>query len=152
VIETGGAVPHFCVLAGYGAGRSILRSVEPSKIFLAANTQTFPRIRLNRTISKPASGASWGHEDGHFDLICAVAPDFFDAVGLSTAFGKTYFTGTIDHNRGALAEVAEAMRRHCLQTYNDNPLYKVCSVSAVSTYTVCAAKNRMDTDNVTQCR
>ena len=130
VIETGEArgVHHFCVLAGYGA-----EAVNP---YLAFETLEQLRVR---------NGAKLTAKDVQKNYIKALGKGVlkvmskmgistyqsycgaqrFDAVGLSSAFVETYFTGTYTQIEGAgVAEIAEESVRRHRDAYGDAPIYR----------------------------
>ncbi len=130
VVETGEAreVHHFCALAGYGA-----EAVNP---YLALETLEDLRARKFAELDPAKVEANFVKAIGKgilkvmskmgistYQSYCGA--QIFDAVGLSSDFVDTYFTGTATTIEGiGLAEVAEeAVRRHG-QAYGDSPLYK----------------------------
>ncbi len=129
VVETGEAreVHHFCALAGYGA-----EAINPYVAF-----ETLEEIRRTKMPNFDASAVSKNYIKAIGKGILKVmskmgistyqsycGAQIFDAVGLSSAFVDTYFTGTATTIEGVgLAEVAEeAVRRHAL-AYGHNPAY-----------------------------
>ncbi|MCA0909997.1 glutamate synthase large subunit [Qipengyuania gaetbuli] len=130
VIETGEAreVHHFCALAGYGA-----EGINP---YLAFETledlraRKFPELTPDevqknfvRAVGKGILKVMSKMGISTYQSYCGA--QIFDAVGLSSDFIDTYFTGTATTIEGiGLAEVAEeAVRRHA-QAFGDSPLYK----------------------------
>ncbi|MEQ1640125.1 MAG: glutamate synthase large subunit, partial [Novosphingobium sp.] len=130
VVETGEAreVHHFCVLAGYGA-----EAINPYVAF-----ETLEEIRVRKELPLDARTVKKNYIKAVGKGILKVmskmgistyqsycGAQIFDAVGLSSAFVASYFTGTATTIEGiGLAQVAEeAVRRH--QTaYGDNPIYR----------------------------
>ena len=130
VIETGEAreVHHFCALAGYGA-----EGINP---YLAFETlehlraERFPEldpaeVRQNyvKAVGKGILKVMSKMGISTYQSYCGA--QIFDAVGLSSEFVDTYFTGTATTIEGVgLKEVAEeAVLRHA-QAYGNSPLYK----------------------------
>ena len=130
VVETGEArqVHHFCVLAGYGA-----EAVNPYLAF-----ETLEQLRVqNRLPQKPyevqknylkAVGKGMlkvMSKMGISTYQSYCGAQIFDAVGLSSAFVETYFTGTASVVEGAGIEeiAAEAVERH-RAAYGDDPIYR----------------------------
>ena len=130
VIETGEAreVHHFCVLAGYGA-----EAINP---YLAFETLEDIRVRNGlplkayevqknyiKAIGKGVLKVMSKMGISTYQSYCGA--QIFDAVGLSSDFVETYFTGTATTIEGiGIAEIAEeALRRH-QDAYGDNPIYR----------------------------
>ncbi len=130
VIETGEAreVHHFCVLAGYGA-----EAINP---YLAFETLEDIRVRNGlplkayevqknyiKAIGKGVLKVMSKMGISTYQSYCGA--QIFDAVGLSSDFVETYFTGTATTIEGiGIAEIAEeALRRHH-DAYGDNPIYR----------------------------
>ncbi|CAH0497882.1 glutamate synthase large subunit [Novosphingobium sp. CECT 9465] len=130
VVETGEAreVHHFCVLAGYGA-----EAINPYLAF-----ETLEQIRVAKELPL-------GPKDVKKNYIKAIGKgilkvmskmgistyqsycgaQIFDAVGLSSEFVDTYFTGTATSIEGVgLTEIAEETVRRHATAYGDNPIYK----------------------------
>ena len=130
VVETGAAreVHHFATLAGYGA-----EAINP---YVAFDTLSHMREQLPEQISE---------EDIHWRFIKAVdkgllkvmskmgistyqsycGAQIFDAVGLSSEFVESYFTGTATTIEGiGLKEVAEEAVRWHRDAYGDAPIYR----------------------------
>jgi glutamate synthase (NADPH/NADH) large chain len=129
VVETGEAreVHHFCVLAGYGA-----EAVNPYVAF-----ETLEDIRVRKDLPLDAKTVQKNYIKAVGKGVLKVmskmgistyqsycGAQIFDAVGLSSAFISSYFTGTATMIEGiGLAQVAEeAVRRHAA-AYGDNPVY-----------------------------
>ncbi len=157
VIETGEAreVHHFCVLAGYGA-----EAINP---YVAFETLEDIRARKHTDIAPEQVEQNYIKAIGKgirkvmskmgistYQSYCGA--QIFDAVGLSTAFVDTYFTGTATTIEGAgLAEVAEeSVRRHA-QAYGDNPLYKgMLDVGGIYQYRLRGEEHAWTPENVAQ--
>jgi len=130
VVETGEAreVHHFCVLAGYGA-----EAINPYLAFetleqlreLKYPELTAKKVEQNyiKAVGKGILKVMSKMGISTYQSYCGA--QIFDAVGLSSKFVDTYFTGTATTIEGVgLMEVAEeAVRRHGL-AYGDNPLYR----------------------------
>ena len=128
VVETGEAreVHHFCVLAGYGA-----EAINPYLAFetLSAMKKGFPEEvddeevvhRYIKAIDKGILKVTAKMGISTYQSYCGA--QIFDAVGLSSAFVKRYFTGTATTIEGVgLAEIAEeALRRH-REAFGDSPV------------------------------
>jgi glutamate synthase (NADPH/NADH) large chain len=130
VLETGEAreVHHFCVLAGYGA-----EAINPYLAF-----ETLERLRVSENLPLKAYEVQKNYIKAVGKGVLKVmskmgistyqsycGAQIFDAVGLSSDFVETYFTGTATTIEGSgLAEIAtEAVRRH-RDAYGDNPIYR----------------------------
>jgi glutamate synthase (NADPH) large chain len=130
VVETGEAreVHHFCVLAGYGA-----EAINPYLAF-----ETLEQIRAEKVpeIAPEKVQANYIKAIGKgilkvmskmgistYQSYCGA--QIFDAIGLSSAFVDTYFSGTATTIEGiGLTQVAEeSVRRHA-SAYGDNPIYR----------------------------
>ncbi len=130
VVETGEAreVHHYCVLAGYGAEAinpylafetlEQLRSTKHPELTSHEVEQNYIKA-IGKGIRKVMSKMGIST----YQSYCGA--QIFDAVGLSSAFIESYFTGTATTIEGiGLEEVAkETVRRHSA-AYGDNPLYK----------------------------
>ncbi len=130
VVETGEAreVHHFCVLAGYGA-----EAVNP---YLAFETLEEIRVRQGLDLTTEQVQKNYIKAVGKgilkvmskmgistYQSYCGA--QIFDAVGLSSAFVNTYFTGTATTIEGVgLAEIAEETVRRHAAAYSDNPIYR----------------------------
>jgi glutamate synthase (NADPH) large chain len=127
VIETGEAreVHHMCVLAGYGA-----EAINPYLAFetIADNIDELP---AGMTAEKASKNYVKALNKGILKVISKMGistyqsycgAQIFDAVGLSTAFAKKYFTGTASMVEGiGLEEVArETVVRHA-RAFGDDP-------------------------------
>ncbi len=130
VVETGEAreVHHFCCLAGYGA-----EAVNP---YLAL--ETLEQIRVENGLPLK----SYEVQKNYIKAICKgllkvmskmgistyqsyCGAQIFDAVGLSSAFVETYFTGTATTIEGVgWREVAEEVVRRHRDAYGDSPVYR----------------------------
>ncbi|MBT0668752.1 glutamate synthase large subunit [Novosphingobium profundi] len=157
VVETGEAreVHHFCALAGYGA-----EAINP---YLAFETIEEIRVRKNLPISAEQAAKNYVYAIGKgirkvmskmgistYQSYCGA--QIFDAVGLSTDFIETYFTGTATTIEGAgLAEVAEeAVRRHAA-AYGDNPIYaKMLDVGGIYGARVRGEEHAWTSENIGQ--
>jgi glutamate synthase (NADPH/NADH) large chain len=135
VVETGEAreVHHMCVLAGYGA-----EAINPYLAFetiedrlgelpdgMTVDTTYANYVKaLNKGILKVCSKMGIST----YQSYCGA--QIFDAVGLSTPFVDTYFTGTATMVEGiGLAEVAEeTVRRHVTAFGNDPTLKNMLDV------------------------
>jgi glutamate synthase (NADPH) large chain len=129
VIETGEAreVHHFCVLAGYGA-----EAVNP---YLAFETledirvrnklpETAYEVRKNyiKAVGKGVLKVMSKMGISTYQSYCGA--QIFDAVGLSSEFIETFFTGTATTIEGAgLVQVAEETVRRHRDAYGDTPIY-----------------------------
>ncbi len=130
VVETGEAreVHHFCVLAGYGA-----EAINPYVAFetleqlraLRHPDLSLEQVQKNyiKAVGKGILKVMSKMGISTYQSYCGA--QIFDAVGLSSNFIDTYFTGTATTIEGiGLKEVAEeAVGRHAV-AYGDNPLYK----------------------------
>ena len=130
VVETGEAreVHHFCVLAGYGA-----EAINPYLAFetleqlreLKYPDLTPKDVEKNyiKAVGKGILKVMSKMGISTYQSYCGA--QIFDAVGLSSKFVDTYFTGTSTTIEGVgLIEVAEeAVSRHAV-AYGDNPLYR----------------------------
>jgi glutamate synthase (NADPH/NADH) large chain len=130
VVETGEAreVHHFCALAGYGA-----EAINPYMAFDTLEdlrARKYPEMDADTVIQNYIKGVGKGIRKvmskmgiSTYQSYCGA--QIFDAVGLSSEFIDSYFTGTATTIEGiGLDQVAEeAVRRHA-QAYGDNPLYK----------------------------
>ena len=130
VVETGDAreVHHFCVLAGYGA-----EAINPYLAFetLSAMKQGFPEEvddeeivhRYIKAVDKGILKVIAKMGISTYQSYCGA--QIFDAVGLSSAFVKRYFTGTATTIEGAgLAEIAEETLRRHRDAFGDSPVLK----------------------------
>jgi glutamate synthase (NADPH) large chain len=130
VVETGEAreVHHFCVLAGYGA-----EAVNPYLAF-----ETLEQLRQRNALSLKPYEVQKNYlkaiDKGILKVMSKMGistyqsycgAQIFDAIGLSSKFVETYFTGTASTIEGAaLREIAEeALIRH-RNAYGDNPIYR----------------------------
>jgi len=130
LVETGEAreVHHFCVLAGYGA-----EAINP---YVAFETLEQIRVRKELPLSTYEVQKNYIKAIGKgvlkvmskmgistYQSYCGA--QIFDAVGLSSEFVESYFTGTATTIEGiGLSQVAEeAVRRHAA-AYGDNPIYR----------------------------
>ncbi|MEQ1768333.1 MAG: glutamate synthase large subunit [Devosia sp.] len=131
VVETGDAreVHHFCALAGYGA-----EAINPWLAFetlsaMRAGTNDIPEevdehelvYRYIKAIGKGILKVTAKMGISTYQSYCGA--QIFDAVGLSSDFISTYFTGTATTIEGAgLNEIAEeTMRRHN-DAFGDSPV------------------------------
>jgi len=130
VVETGEAreVHHFCALAGYGAEAInpylAFETLEDIRARKAPHLEPV-EVRRNyvKAVGKGIQKVMSKMGISTYQSYCGA--QIFDAVGLSSAFIDTYFTGTATTIEGiGLTEVAEeAVRRHAA-AYGDNPIYK----------------------------
>ncbi|QZD91441.1 glutamate synthase large subunit [Qipengyuania xiapuensis] len=130
VIETGEAreVHHFCALAGYGA-----EGINPYLAFEtieALRAKKLPDLDPGEVQANFVKGVGKGilkvmSKMGISTYQSYCGAQIFDAVGLSSEFVDTYFTGTATTIEGiGLKEVArETVKRHA-QAFGDSPLYK----------------------------
>ncbi|KUO55100.1 MAG: glutamate synthase subunit alpha [Sphingomonadales bacterium BRH_c3] len=130
VVETGEAreVHHYCVLAGYGA-----EAINP---YVAFETLEDVRARKHPEMTAAEVQKNYIKAVGKgilkvmskmgistYQSYCGA--QIFDAVGLSSEFIESYFTGTATMIEGVgLIEVAEETVRRHAQAYGDNPLYR----------------------------
>jgi glutamate synthase (NADPH/NADH) large chain len=130
VVETGEAreVHHFCVLAGYGA-----EAINPYLAFetLSAMKSTFPEEvddeeivhRYIKAIDKGILKVIAKMGISTYQSYCGA--QIFDAVGLSSAFVKRYFTGTATTIEGVgLDEIAEESLRRHRDAFGDSPVLR----------------------------
>jgi glutamate synthase (NADPH) large chain len=130
VVETGEAreVHHFCVLAGYGAEAinpylafETLEAIRAEKHpeLTAAQVQKNYIKAIGKGIQKVMSKMGIST----YQSYCGA--QIFDAVGLSSAFIDSYFTGTATTIEGiGLGEVAEETVRRHQAAWGDNPIYR----------------------------
>ncbi|MHA7820788.1 MAG: glutamate synthase large subunit [Erythrobacter sp.] len=157
VVETGEAreVHHFCVLAGYGA-----EAINPYVAF-----ETLEDIRRRKHPGATTDAVQQNYIKGvgkgirkvmskmgisTYQSYCGA--QIFDAVGLSSEFVDSYFTGTATTIEGVgLMEIAEeAVRRH-RQAYGDNPLYKgMLDVGGIYQYRLRGEEHAWTPSNVAQ--
>ena len=130
VVETGEAreIHHFCALAGYGA-----EAINPYLAFetLLAMKKDFPEevdeyeviSRYIKAIGKGILKVIAKMGISTYQSYCGA--QIFDAVGLSSDFVDTYFTGTATTIEGAgLAEIAaETVKRH-KDAFGNSPVYE----------------------------
>ncbi len=130
VVETGEAreVHHFCVLAGYGA-----EAINPYVAF-----ETLEDIRCRKALPLSPSEVQKNYikavgkgllkvmsKMGISTYQSYCGAQIFDAVGLSSEFIDSYFTGTATTIEGAgLTEIAEETVRRHATAYGDNPIYR----------------------------
>ena len=131
VVETGEAreVHHFCALAGYGA-----EAINPYLAFdtllaMRAQTNDIPEevdehelvYRYIKAIGKGILKVTAKMGISTYQSYCGA--QIFDAVGLSSDFVDTYFTGTATTIEGAgLAEIAEETVRRHKAAFGDSPV------------------------------
>jgi glutamate synthase (NADPH/NADH) large chain len=128
VVETGEAreVHHFCALAGYGA-----EAINPYLAFetLLAMRDDIPEevdeheivYRYIKAIGKGILKVTAKMGISTYQSYCGA--QIFDAVGLSSDFVDTYFTGTATTIEGAgLAEIAEETVRRHHDAFGDSPV------------------------------
>jgi glutamate synthase (NADPH/NADH) large chain len=130
VVETGEAreVHHFCALAGYGA-----EAINPYLAFetLVAMRDQFPAevddheliYRFIKAIGKGILKVTAKMGISTYQSYCGA--QIFDAVGLSSDFVSTYFTGTATTIEGAsLKEIAEETVQRHLDAFGNSPVYE----------------------------
>ncbi len=157
VVETGEAreVHHYCVLAGYGA-----EAINP---YVALETLEDVCARKHPELDPKEARKNYIKAVGKgilkvmskmgistYQSYCGA--QIFDAVGLSTAFIDSYFTGTATTIEGVgLKEVAEeAMRRHA-QAYGNNPLYRsMLDVGGIYQYRLRGEEHAWTPGNIAQ--
>ena len=157
VVETGEAreVHHFCALAGYGA-----EAVNP---YVAFETLEDIRVRKQLPLDAKAVQKNYIKAVGKgvlkvmskmgistYQSYCGA--QIFDAVGLSSAFIASYFTGTATTIEGiGLAQVAEeSVRRHAA-AYGDNPIYaKMLDVGGIYGLRLRGEEHAWTAENVAQ--
>ncbi|HEY9009606.1 MAG TPA: glutamate synthase large subunit [Devosia sp.] len=128
VVETGEAreVHHFCALAGYGA-----EAINPYLAFetlLAMKPQFPPEVdeheviyRYIKAIGKGILKVTAKMGISTYQSYCGA--QIFDAVGLSSEFVNTYFTGTATTIEGAgLKEIAEETVKRHLDAFGNSPV------------------------------
>jgi glutamate synthase (NADPH/NADH) large chain len=128
VVETGEAreIHHFCALAGYGA-----EAVNPYLAFetLLAMKPDLPVevdeqeivSRYIKAIGKGILKVTAKMGISTYQSYCGA--QIFDAVGLSSDFVNTYFTGTATTIEGAgLAEIAEETVRRHQEAFGNSPV------------------------------
>ena len=128
VVETGEAreIHHFCALAGYGA-----EAINPYLAFetLLAMKPDFPEEvdaheiihRYIKAIGKGILKVTAKMGISTYQSYCGA--QIFDAVGLTSAFVDTYFTGTATTIEGAgLREIAEETVRRHQDAFGDSPV------------------------------
>ncbi len=155
VVETGEAreVHHYCVLAGYGAEAinpylafetlEQLRSTKHPELTSHEVEQNYIKA-LGKGIRKVMSKMGIST----YQSYCGA--QIFDAVGLSSAFIESYFTGTATTIEGiGLAEVAEETIRRHGSAYGDNPLYKsMLDVGGIYQYRLRGEEHAWTPENV----
>jgi glutamate synthase (NADPH/NADH) large chain len=130
VVETGEAreIHHFCALAGYGA-----EAINPYLAFetLLAMKPGFPEevdeheiiYRYIKAIGKGILKVTAKMGISTYQSYCGA--QIFDAVGLSSEFVDTYFTGTATTIEGAgLAQIAEETVKRHLDAFGNSPVYE----------------------------
>jgi glutamate synthase (NADPH/NADH) large chain len=130
VVETGDAreIHHFSLLAGYGA-----EAINPYLAFetLLAMKRDLPKEvdehelihRYIKSIDKGLLKVMSKMGISTYQSYCGA--QIFDAVGLSSAFVRRYFTGTATTIEGVgLAEVAEETVRRHRDAFGDSPVLK----------------------------
>ena len=128
VVETGEAreIHHFCALAGYGA-----EAINPYLAFetLLAMKPDLPGevdeheiiYRYIKAIGKGILKVTAKMGISTYQSYCGA--QIFDAVGLTTDFVKTYFTGTATTIEGAgLAEIAEETVKRHQDAFGNSPV------------------------------
>ncbi len=130
VVETGEAreVHHFCVLAGYGAEAVnpyvAFETLEEIRVRQGLNLSTY-EVQKNyiKAVGKGILKVMSKMGISTYQSYCGA--QIFDAVGLSTPFIETYFTGTATTIEGiGLAQVAEETVRRHAAAYGENPIYR----------------------------
>jgi len=130
VVETGEAreIHHFAALAGYGA-----EAINPYLAFetLVSMLPELPAeldadeivYRYIKAIGKGILKVTAKMGISTYQSYCGA--QIFDAVGLSTDFVSTYFTGTATTIEGAgLAEIAEETVKRHLDAFGNSPVYE----------------------------
>jgi glutamate synthase (NADPH/NADH) large chain len=130
VVETGEAreIHHFCALAGYGA-----EAINPYLAFetLLAMKPSFPEevdeheiiYRYIKAIGKGILKVTAKMGISTYQSYCGA--QIFDAVGLSSEFVSTYFTGTATTIEGVgLLEVAEETVKRHIDAFGNSPVYE----------------------------
>ncbi len=130
VVETGEAreIHHFCALAGYGA-----EAINPYLAFetLIAMKKDLPGdlpddeiiYRYIKAIGKGILKVTAKMGISTYQSYCGA--QIFDAVGLSSEFVNTYFTGTATTIEGVgLTEIAEETVRRHLDAFGNSPVYE----------------------------
>ena len=128
VVETGEAreIHHFCALAGYGA-----EAVNPYLAFetLLSMRDQFPAevdeheiiYRYIKAIGKGILKVTAKMGISTYQSYCGA--QIFDAVGLTSDFVNTYFTGTATTIEGAgLAEIAEETVKRHIEAFGNSPV------------------------------
>ncbi|GMN13383.1 glutamate synthase large subunit [Altererythrobacter sp. MTPC7] len=157
VVETGEAreVHHYCVLAGYGA-----EAINP---YLAFETLENLREKRHPDLTPAQVEGNYVKAVGKgirkvmskmgistYQSYCGA--QIFDAVGLSSAFIDSYFTGTATTIEGiGLKEVAEeSIRRHQL-AFGDDPLHtEMLEVGGIYQYRLRGEDHAWTPTNVAQ--
>ena len=130
VVETGSAreTHHFALLAGYGA-----EAIHPYLVFetIATMGDLLPsdlavkdaHKRYIKSVSKGLLKVMSKMGISTYQSYCGA--QIFEAVGLSSAFLKKYFTGTASTIEGiGLKEVAEEALRLHARAYSSDPIYQ----------------------------
>jgi glutamate synthase (NADPH/NADH) large chain len=130
VVETGATreVHHFAVLAGYGAEAinpylafDTLSALRPSLLEKLPETELHNRYM--KSIKKGLLKVMSKMGISTYQSYCGA--QIFDAVGLSSDFVETYFTGTATRIEGVgLREIAEEAARWHADAYGANPIYE----------------------------
>jgi glutamate synthase (NADPH/NADH) large chain len=128
VVETGEAreIHHFCALAGYGA-----EAINPYLAFetLLSMRKDFPSevddheiiYRYIKAIGKGILKVTAKMGISTYQSYCGA--QIFDAVGLTSEFVNTYFTGTATTIEGAgLAEIAEETVKRHKDAFGNSPV------------------------------
>ena len=157
IVESGEPreVHHFCVLAGYGA-----EAINPYVAFETLEDirrrkhpgATREQVQKNyvKAIGKGIRKVMSKMGISTYQSYCGA--QIFDAIGLSSEFVDSYFTGTATTIEGVgLLEVAEeSMRRHA-QAYGDNPLYQgMLDVGGMYQYRLRGEEHAWTPQNVAQ--
>jgi glutamate synthase (NADPH/NADH) large chain len=130
VVETGAAleIHHFATLAGYGA-----EAINPYLVFETIQ-DLLPRLPENLDFKQAQKRYIKAVGKGLFKVMSKMGissyqsycgAQIFDAVGLSTPFIDTYFTGTATTIEGiGLPEVAEEASRWHHDAYGNGQIYR----------------------------
>ncbi|MGB7431256.1 MAG: glutamate synthase large subunit, partial [Ahrensia sp.] len=132
VVESGEPreVHHFCCLAGYGA-----EAINPYLAFdtlqdMHSNGEFPPEVDKHEVVARYIKSIGKGilkvmSKMGISTYQSYCGAQIFDAVGLSTEFVKTYFTGTATTIEGVgLAEVSEETVRRHIAAFSDDPVLR----------------------------
>ncbi len=154
VVETGEAreVHHFCALAGYGA-----EAINPYVAF-----ETLEEIRVRKQLALAASEVQQNYIKAVGKGVLKVmskmgistyqsycGAQIFDAVGLSSGFVQTFFTGTATTIEGVgLAEIAEETVRRHAPAYGDDPAGDLLDPGGIYQYRLRGEEHAWTPENV----